>query len=58
MKTIDEEKKELIKNAKEGSLDDFTRMGATLEEILERVVHYAFEAGYERGHQDALDERS
>jgi len=49
MTTIEEEKQELIKNAKAGALDDFTRMSATLEEIIERIVHYAYEAGYERG---------
>ena len=48
MKTIEEEKLELIKNAKAGAIDDFTRMSATLEEIIERVVHYAYDAGYEK----------
>jgi hypothetical protein len=54
MKTIEEEKLELIKNAKAGAIDDFTRMSATLEEIIERVVHYAYDAGYEKGILDYI----
>ena len=50
MKTIEQEKKELIEQAKlDSSGTDFVGLWNVLDEMIERLIHYAYDAGYERG---------
>ena len=55
MKTVNEEMEELIKQAKQDSLNDIAELAKSMEELMNRIFHFAYEAGYERGFSDAND---
>jgi hypothetical protein len=52
MKTIEELKSDLIKQAKEESQVEYDVIGGSVDEIIERAVHFAFDIGYEKGYYD------
>ena len=52
-KTIEELKEELITLAKKDALQDICELQKSMAELLDRIFHFAFEAGYERGYSDS-----
>ena len=52
-KTIEETKEELILQAVEDSQGDVDAMTRIIVDIVERVFHYAYDLGYDKGWHDS-----